>query len=297
MKKFCVLFVLLLFHMVICPPMIIAFEYDRGDVSRDGNTNIADVAVLIDYLLSGVWPEEYEVETDTITVNGVSFVMVRVIGGMFTMGATSEQGSNAQNNEKPAHKVLLSTFSIGQTEVTQALWKAVMGTNPSNNIGDNLPVEHIRRSECISFIKKLNSLTGLNFRLPTEAEWEFAARGGKLSKGYIYSGSNDVDDVAWYKDNAGGTTHEVGTKAPNELGLYDMSGNVSEWCQDWYGNYSASAQTNPTGPSSGTKRVHRGGHSYYNNNWLLKRTTRVFDRDEDLPNEKHNIHIGLRLAL
>ena len=155
------------------------------------------------------------------------------------------------------------------------------------------PVSDVSWEECQKFIAKLNDLTGKKFRLPTEAEWEFAARGGNKSKGYKYSGSNKISDVA--RDDTD-TPYIVASKLPNELGLYDMSGNVSEWCQDWFGNYSASAQTNPTGPSSGTKRVHRGGKSYYNNNWLLKRTTRVFARSENLPNGKNNIRIGLRLA-
>ena len=175
------------------------------------------------------------------------------------MGATSEQGSDARDGEKPAHSVTVSGFYICKYEVTQALWKAVMGTNPSNWKGDNLPVENVSWDDCQDFIRKLNALTGKNFRLPTEAEWEFAARGGNNSSGYKYAGSNIIGDVAWYYDNSGKKTHTVGTKSSNELGIYDMSGNVYEWCQDWYGDYSSSSQTNPTGVSSGLGRVPRGG--------------------------------------
>ena len=196
---------------------------------------------------------------ETITVKGVSFNMIKVQGGTFTMGTTSEQGSDVGNDEKPAHQVTLSDYYIGETEVTQELWKAVMGSNPSNFSGMNLPVEMVSWDDCQTFITKLNQLTGKNFRLPTEAEWEYAARGGQKSRGYKYAGSNTLSDVAWYTDNSGSKTHPVKQKQANELGLYDMTGNVWEWCQDWYGSYSSNAQTNPTGPSSGSYRVNRGG--------------------------------------
>ena len=193
-----------------------------------------------------------------LILNNLTANMVYVSGGTFTMGATSEQGSDAYNDEKPVHSVTLSSFYICKYEVTQALWNAVMGSNPSNWKGDDLPVETVSRDDCQTFIRKLNALTGKNFRLPTEAEWEFAARGGNNSRGYKYAGSNNIETVAWYDGNSGGKTHVVGTKSPNELGLYDMSGNVWEWCQDWYGSYSSASQTNPTGASSGSDRVLRG---------------------------------------
>ena len=193
---------------------------------------------------------------NTFTVNGVSFEMIPVEGGTFRMGST---GSDAYDDEKPVHSVTLSSYAIGKTEVTQALWKAVMGSNPSNFKGDNLPVENVSWNDCQDFIRKLNQLTGMQFRLPTEAEWEYAARGGNRSRGYKYSGGNDIGSVAWYNGNSGSKTHPVGTKQSNELGIYDMSGNVWEWCQDWYGKYSSSAHTNPTGASSGSSRVRRGG--------------------------------------
>jgi len=152
--------------------------------------------------------------------------MVFVEGGTFMMGATSEQESDAFDWEKPAHRVTLSDFYIGKYEVTQAQWKAVMGSNPSYFKGDNLPVERVSWGDCQEFIRKLNERTGLTFRLPTEAEWDYAARGGNRSRGYKYSGSDDPDEVAWYWDNSGIKTHPVGQKRANELGLYDMSGNV-----------------------------------------------------------------------
>ncbi len=188
--------------------------------------------------------------------------MVYVSGGTFTMGGTSEQGNEAENDEKPTHNVTLSSYYICKYEVTQALWRAVMGSNPSYFKGDNLPVEQVSWNDCQAFINRLNSYTGRNFRLPTEAEWEFAARGGNYSRRYKYSGSNYIDDVAWYYDNSGGRTHPVGTKQANELGLYDMSGNVWEWCSDWYGAYNSYSQTDPTGPYSGSRRVLRGGSWY-----------------------------------
>ena len=196
---------------------------------------------------------------ESFTVNGVSFAMVPVAGGTFTMGATAEQGTNIDSNEKPTHQVTLSSYMIGKTEVTQELWLAVMGSKPSYFRGDNLPVEQVSWDDCQKFITKLNALTGKNFRLPTEAEWEYAARGGNMSQGYKYSGSNEIGDVAWYDNNSGNKTHSVATKAPNELGIYDMSGNLWEWCSNWYGSYSSTAQTNPTGPDSGSNRIIRGG--------------------------------------
>jgi len=249
----------------------------------------------------------------TITVKGVSFNMIRVQGGTFTMGCTPEQGNDCYGNEKPAHTVTLSTYYIGETEVTQELWKAVMGSNPSEFapketkaarcsydafVADiqrlnakkpgsmrvptrqewdaamvttsgslKRPVEQVSWEDCQTFIRKLNELTGKKFRLPTEAEWEFAARGGTKSAGYKYSGSNDINAVAWYDVNAYDKgksspdygTHVVKTKKPNELGIYDMSGNVLEWCSDWYGDYTSATQTNPQGAPSGSYRVIRGG--------------------------------------
>lgn len=217
--------------------------------------------------------------------------MVYVSGDTFTMGATSEQGNEAEKDEKPTHNVTLSSYYICKYEVTQALWQAVMGSNPSYFKGDNLPVEHVSWYDCQTFINRLNSYTGRNFRLPTEAEWEFAARGGNYSRRYKYSGSNYIGDVAWYHGNSGNRTHPVGTKQANELGLYDMSGNVWEWCSDWYGAYNSYSQTDPTGPYSGSDRVARGG------SWIIyARICRSSFRYNYTPDDS-NFDLGLRLVL
>ena len=263
----------------------------RGDVDLDGSVNISDVTTLIDYLLTGQWPGGEQ--NETFTVNGVTFTMVAVQGGTFTMGATAEQGSNADSDEFPTHQVTLSSYYIGQTEVTQALWEAVMGSNPSYIRDPQRPVEQVSWEDCQTFIYKLSYLTGRRFRLPTEAEWEYAARGGKKCHGYKYAGSNTIGNVAWYMDNTF-ITGLVATLSPNELGLYDMSGNVYEWCQDWYGSYSSAAQTNPTGPTSGTypaSRVIRGGSFMHE---IVE--CRVSNRSGLTP-DTSIAFVGLRLAL
>ena len=230
----------------------------------------------------------------TFTVNGVSFKMVAVEGGTFTMGATSEQ-DNPYSGEKPAHRVTLSDYYIGETELTQALWRAVMGSNPSYFKGDNLPVGHVSWDDCQTFIRKLNAATGKNFRLPTEAEWEFAARGGNKSYHTKYAGGSDLSSVAWCYDNSDDKTHPVAQKSPNELGLYDMSGNVWEWCQDYYDSdyYSRSPSTNPCNNTKASYRVLRGGswHAY-------ARECRVANRLYLMPgNRFFNLDLGLRLTL
>ena len=237
--------------------------------------------------------DEKEGKTGTIyEVNGVNFKMIKVEGGTFKMGATYEQGGNVYDFESPVHSVTLPDYYIGETEVTQELWKAVMGKNPSwFKYNPQKPVENVSWHDCQSFIKRLNELTGKNFRLPTEAEWEYAARGGNKSKGYKYSGGNDINEMAWYKGNSNSQTHDVKTKSPNELGIYDMSGNVLEWCEDWFGYYSSSSQTNPKGPSSGSYRVLRGG-SWKNG----ARYCRVSNRSNRNPGYGH-LYSGFRLAL
>ena len=271
----------------------------EADVNGDGMADIDDLNIVINVML-GKEPAD-EVETKIFVVNGVSFKMILIEDGTFTMGATAEQGGDFTNHERPVHEVSLSSYRIGETEVTQELWQAVMESNPSSFNGNpQLPVENVSYDDCLAFIAELNRLTGETFRLPTEAEWEYAARGGKLSKGYKYSGSNDIGDVCWFYDNTcafgDGSpeygTHSVGAKSPNELGLYDMSGNVMEWCYDWYGRayYNNSPSTNPDGPATGVARVARGG-SWYGG----AKTCRVSHRDAIQPSIAHE-GLGLRLA-
>ena len=237
----------------------------KVEIKKDGyGTDSKTVSILEGQTasLSGVLATHTSSSGNTITIpvkDGISIDMVRVEAGTFTMGATPEM-KKPYNYEKPPHSVTLTNdYYIGKYEVTQALWKAVMGNNPSYFKGDNLPVEKVSWDDCQEFISKLNRITGKTFRLPTEAEWEYAARGGNKSRGYQYSGSNNLSDVAWYFDNSRKKTHAVGTKQPNELGIYDMSGNVWEWCQDRYGEYNSSSLVNPTGANSGSDRVYRGG--------------------------------------
>ena len=234
------------------------------------------------------------VSDNTISIpvkDGINIDMVRVEAGTFTMGATAEM-KDPNDDEKPTHRVTLTNdYYIGKYEVTQALWKAVMGNKPSRFKGDNLPVDLVSWKDCQKFLSKLNRITGKTFRLPTEAEWEYAARGGNKSRGYQYSGSNNPFDVAWFTYNSGINTHAVGTKQPNELGIYDMSGNVEEWCQDWYGAYSSSSQVNPTGANSGSDRVIRGG------SWgSIARGCRLSFRISSTPGSRSIFH-GLRLVL
>lgn len=193
-------------------------------------------------------------------VENVSFNMIPIEGGSFYMGAFSDD-KNAYIEEKPRHQVTLSSYYLGQTLVTQELWQLIMGYNPSYLKGPNRPVESVDLADCKKFIKKLGSMLHVKFRLPTEAEWEYAARGGQLSKKYLYAGSDDLDKVAWFYNNSDSVTHEVATKEPNELGLYDMMGNVNEWCSDWYATsyYSISPSFNPQGPFLGKYKVIRGG--------------------------------------
>lgn len=197
---------------------------------------------------------------ERFAVDNVPFTMVSVEGGTFVMGATPEQENAAYGEEKPVHSVMLSDFLIGETEVTQGLWKAVMENNPSKSRkGNKYPVNNVSYDDCMEFIQKLNEMfPSFNFRLPTEAEWEYAARGGRLSKGYRYAGNNDPDRAGWVADREG-SMHPVAKKAPNELGLYDMTGNVGEWCSDWYGDYDSADQVNPRGAETGYYRVFRGG--------------------------------------
>ena len=227
----------------------------------------------------------------TIRVGNSYFDMSFVKGGTFMMGSDA---SDAQADEQPVHKVSLSDYYIGQTEVTQHLWQAVMGSgnNPSATKGNNLPVTNITWDEAQQFVERLSELTGMRYRLPTEAEWEYAARGGQQSQGYTYAGSNNIDEVGWYNGNSSNKTHAVGQKQPNELGIFDMTGNVWEYCSDWHMPYSAQAQTNPTGAATGEKHVLRGGCYHYDS----KNCTNT-NRHSYYTPDKGGASTGLRIVL
>ncbi|MCL2291024.1 MAG: SUMF1/EgtB/PvdO family nonheme iron enzyme [Bacteroidetes bacterium] len=229
-------------------------------------------------------------KTCTVTVINAEPELIRVEGEPFTMGCTEEQGDDCRDREFPRHQVTLNSFYIAKYTVTQKQWEAVMGANPSEYRGEDLPVVGVSWGDVQLFIVKLNTLTGKNYRLPTEAEWEYAARGGNQSKRYKYSGSNNLNEVAWYYDNSSDQVHPVGNKKPNELGIYDMSGNVFEWCSDWYSDYTNTPQVNPTGPAVGTDRILRGGC-----NSSLARNCRVAFRSYTTPSARLT-NVGFRLA-
>ena len=246
-----------------------------------------------------------ENKTDqTFTVGDVTFKMIFVKGGTFRMGSDS-----GGDDERPVHNVTVSDFYMGEFEVTQALWQEVMGTTvyqqrdkadpswPMRGVGSDYPMYYVNYAEAEEFCGRLNQRLrsqlpeGYSFALPTEAEWEYAARGGNKTSAYTYSGSNDLSEVAWYDDNSNSATHAAGSKRANELGLYDMSGNVWEWCADWYGSYSSSSQTDPRGPSSGSYRVLRGG------SWGRDASyCRVANRNRDSPSYRY-YYGGFRLAI
>ena len=245
----------------------------------------------------------YNMKVQQREFNKLRCNMVYVQGGSFMMGTNPEKndGDKGKDDAKPRHKVTVSSFYICKYEVTQALWKAVMRNNPSKFKGDDLPVEQVSWDDCQQFIRKLNALTGCEYRLPTEAEWEFAARGGNSGQGYKYSGSNNIGDVAWYGQeyvgflsyidgNSGDKTHPVGSKSPNELGLFDMTGNVCEWCSDWYGAYNSNLQSNPTGPKKGTHRILRCGSWYDDVAFCTVSYRREYTPDTD------SFVLGLRLV-
>ena len=224
-------------------------------------------------------------------INNLIANMVEIKGGTFEMGKSPTYNSDAYPDEKPVHKVTLSSFCIGRYEVTQEEWETVMGNNPSKFKGNKRPVEQVSWDDCQAFIRKLNIMTGKQFRLPTEAEWEFAAKESNPQNENKYSGSNLIKEVAWYNENSEDATHDVGTKSPNALGLYDMSGNVWEWCNDLYGKYNSASQKNPQGPTSGSERVRRGG------SWRsMARFARVSYRFSFAPGARED-NVGFRLAL
>ena len=259
------------------------YEPAEREVLKPTKGQVAKNGLLINWS-SSVTPKQKEVLS--LLVGN----MVQVDGGRFRMGGTPEQGSDVYSDEKPVHEVTLSDYYIGKYEVRQSEWEAVMGSNPSRFKGEDLPVEQVSWSDCHEFIGRLNALTGLSFKLPTEAQWEYAARGGRLSKSYKYSGSNNLGEVGWYGSNSGNCTHRVGEKQPNELGLYDMSGNVWEWCEDWYGGYSVTSQRDPSGATSGSRRVNRGGC------WInVARSCRVSYRNYIMPDDRGD-YLGFRLV-
>ena len=285
---------------------------DAPTTRIDNNKTIVAEAVDDKTEVAPSKPESPKLESFTETVNGVSFKMIAVEGGTFKMGAQSKDPNkpnfdkSADDDESPVHDVTLDSFYMAELVVTEDLWEAVMNEYKSNEsrgflgrlFGNNkapregYPKTDISWNDCQKFIKKLNQLTGKNFRLPTEAEWEYAARGGNKSKGYKYSGSDDIEDVAWYSGNSSYKTHPVGTKSPNELGIYDMCGNVWEWCSDWYGKryYSSSPSNNLTGPTSGSGRVRRGGCWIHN-----AQNCRVAYRGLKAPDDRYD-YDGFRLV-
>lgn len=255
--------------------IIIFFEANAQDIENSSTNRTVNI-----------------VETDSlhgITVflnDSIKFEMVLVDAGSFTMGY-----ENGYSNEKPLHKVTLDEYYIGKFEVNQKLWQFVVGKNPAHfkDCAD-CPVEMISYDDAISFIDRLNHLSGLSFRLPTEAEWEYAARGGSNRKLTRYSGSNKIDEVAWYSKNAGERPQPVGLKLPNALGIFDMSGNVFEWTNDWMGRYKNADQLNPAGAGKGKTKVARGGCWFDTNEGC-----RVHCRVEVEPSEKNGC-LGMRLA-
>ena len=285
---------------------------DRRSVGYENRTTVHVFWIVIAALFILFWliwdyagttkvqpraPANESIETPLVTISTLDFTelqygmeMAYVRGGTFLMGCTPEQGDDCYDYEDSLRMTTVSDFYIGKHEITQSQWEAVMGSNPSNFKGSNLPAENVSWVDAQEFIGKLNAATGRKYRLPTEAEWEYAARGGRQTRGYKYSGSSDVGEVAWYEGNSENITHPVGTKKANELGLYDMSGNVWEWVSDWYGEYESASQTDPKGPDEGTLRVIRGG------GWgSYARGVRLSNYFNNDPDYRYNI-LGFRLA-
>lgn len=264
----------------------------EGYYDYESNVNVSDEKVsIIDEELAKSCDIQRTERMISITTKGITFNLIKVQGGKFQMGGTSEQGK-AKTDEYPLHYVNLSDYYIGETEVTNELWSAIMNSNPSNLFSRPLqPVNNVSWYDCQKFINRLSSLTGLRFSLPTEAQWEYAARGGKNSRNYKYSGSNKIKDVAWYEGNTKNGLQDVKKLAPNELGIYDMSGNAYEWCSDWYGLYKSDEETDPKGPSLGTLKVNRSGSTGEKD--VL---TRVACRLGSNPNNKHE-GTGFRIVI
>ena len=281
-------------------PIKVNIAYANHKIRVERNDRIIEKVIDIsaiynnDYILVSFY------EPLTFTVNNVSFTMIAIEGGKFDMGSNYFE---SDNDERIIHNVSLDDFYIGETEVTQELWEAVMGTNIGNQkdkssygtklrgAGKDFPMYYVNWYEAKEFCDILSKMTGKTFRLPTEAEWEYAARGGNKSNDYKYSGSNSLYEEAWYYDNSNNQTHIVKTKKPNELGIYDMSGNVWEWCEDWYADYSSDSQQNPTGSLSGTYKVIRGGSWSYGDD-----DCRIHNRYSNLPNYRYDDY-GFRIVM
>ena len=263
-----------------------------------------DVTVSLDgrmILLGGytLVPANLDSDVKTFWVDNTSFKMIKVRAGSFDMGSPS-YFTGVLNDAKPQHKVTLTKdYWLAETELTQKLYRTVMGDDGVEerwigNSGDDMPAFGLSWNESKAFIDNLNDMTGEEFRFPTEAEWEFAAKGGIKSEDFFFSGSYDADEVAWYASNSGGRPHSVRQKKPNELGLYDMSGNCPEWCSDWYASYSAAAQTDPVGPESGEEKVVRSRESTYSAGTDF---ISVYFRDHKSPGHEYEMHSTVRLAL
>lgn len=264
------------------PIVQIKFADEINDIETKENT----------FITEGINFKDVDSIIKCVKIKDTLFRMTLVKGDTFVMGASLQEGGE-NKDEQTLHNVTLGSFYICETQITQKLWNTIMGNNPSKIKDDNYPVTNVSWHDCQTFIKKLNDITGLEFRLPTEAEWEFAAKGGQKGKrnGYKYSGSNTITNIMWYSKNSGNRPHEVSSKQSNELGLFDMSGNVWEWCSDWYASYDTSLSFNPKGPIDGIEKVCRGG-SFMSE----AKECRVSIREKDIPNEISE-DVGFRLVL
>ena len=280
--------------MILTALLLLAAGCDKDPLYTEGDYRYENKDLTYMENFDGIlihWNEQVSEEQQE-AIREIAASLVRVEGGTFQMGSDSEF---ANDDEQPVHAVTLSSYRIAKFTITQKQWRAIMGQNVTWNenygVGDNYPATNLNANDVKQFLDKVNRLGELNLRLPTEAEWEYAARGGKSSHGTLYSGSDDADAVVWHQGNAGNRLHPVGSLQPNELGVYDMSGNVWEWCSDWYGAYSAEAQTNPQGPNSGQRRVVRGGSFSYEAAF-----SRVTQRNSIQPNTQ-SFAVGFRLAM
>ena len=280
--------------MILAALLLLAAGCDKDPLYKDGDYLYENKDLTYLENFDGIlihWDEQVTAEQQE-AIREIAASLVRVEGGTFQMGS---DGELANDDEQPVHAVTLSSYRIAKFTITQKQWRAIMGQdwtwNENYGTGDNYPATNLNANEMKQFLRKVNQLSELDLRLPTEAEWEYAARGGKSSHGTLYSGSNDADAVAWHQGNAGNRLHPVGSLQPNELGLYDMSGNVWEWCSDWYGNYTEDAQTNPQGPTSGERKVVRGGSFSYEAAF-----SRVTQRNSVRPDTR-SFALGFRVAM